>query len=674
MNGVLSFWLTILVIILSVGRICAQDQKSQRDLTEISLEELMKIEVGSVYSASKYFQKVTEAPSSVSIVTSEEIRRYGYRTLADALRSVRGFYVTNDRNYSYLGVRGFARPGDYNTHTLLLVDGHRINDNVFDGATLGMEFPVDVDLIERVEIVRGPSSSLYGTSAFFAVINIITKQGHDAKGLEVSIEAASYRTYKTRFSYGHKFDRGLEMFLSGSYYNSHGQRLYYQEYDTPETNHGIAENADRDRSLNLLANLAYRDFTLRGIYGSRQKNLPTGVYSTVFNDARTKAIDQRGYLDLRYQHSFENNLEMLARVSYDRYHYGGTYIIDYSEDTTPLITDNEDNTKGEWWDGELQFTKFVLNKHKLTFGTEYRDNLRQDQGNYDVSPYYLYLDDRRKSKNGAFYLQNEFIINENLTLNAGVRYDHYSAFGGTTKPRLGLIYRPAAKTFLKLLYGEAFRAPNSYELYYEPGINYKANPDLRPEEIRTTEAVLEHYLGDHLRFSASGYLYRINGLISQQIDPIDSLITYRNVEKIQSKGLEFEMETRLHSGIEGRISYTLQDTRDQRTDEVLTNSPKHLAKFNLSVPLIRQKLFTSLELQYMSKRRTLDGSDTEGFWVTNLTLLSRKLIKGLDLSLSAYNLFNRKYGDPGSSEHRQNTIEQDGRNLRLKLTYRFGAR
>ena len=89
-----------------------------------------------------------------------KFKRYGYRTLADILRSVRGFYVTNDRNYSYLGVRGFSRPGDYNARILLLVDGHRLNDNIFGAALIGTEFPLDVDLIERVEIIRGPSSSL----------------------------------------------------------------------------------------------------------------------------------------------------------------------------------------------------------------------------------------------------------------------------------------------------------------------------------------------------------------------------------------------------------------------------------------------------------------------------------------------------------------------------------
>src|SRR5512147_2724178 len=154
------------------------------DLKQLSIEELMNIEVRTIYSASKFEQKVMEAPSSVSIVTSSEIKMYGYRTLADVLRSVRGFYVTNDRNYSYVGVRGFGRPGDYNSRILLLIDGHRANDNIYDQAFVGTEAIIDVDLIDRVEIVRGPGSSLYGSNAFFAVVNVITKRGGDLKGIE----------------------------------------------------------------------------------------------------------------------------------------------------------------------------------------------------------------------------------------------------------------------------------------------------------------------------------------------------------------------------------------------------------------------------------------------------------------------------------------------------------
>jgi iron complex outermembrane receptor protein len=140
-------------------------------------EAMLFQEIPSVYGASKYEQKVTEAPSSVSIITSSEIKKYGYRTLADILRSVRSFYITYDRNYSYVGVRGFGRPGDYNSRILLLIDGHRTNDNIYNQAFVGAEAIIDVDLIERVEVIRGPGSSLYGSNAFFAVINVITRRG-----------------------------------------------------------------------------------------------------------------------------------------------------------------------------------------------------------------------------------------------------------------------------------------------------------------------------------------------------------------------------------------------------------------------------------------------------------------------------------------------------------------
>src|SRR6185436_5271896 len=191
--------------------------------------------------ASGFKQKVTEAPASITIITSDDIQKYGYRTLADILRNVPGFYVSNDRNYSYLGVRGYGLPGDYNSRITLLVDGHRLNDNIFDAALLGHEFPIDVDLIDRVEVIRGPNSSLYVASALLGVINVVTKRAQGAPGLSASAELASYGTFKSRFSYGHRFSNGLQMLLSGSYYNSHGQdTLYFPEFNSPATNNGIA--------------------------------------------------------------------------------------------------------------------------------------------------------------------------------------------------------------------------------------------------------------------------------------------------------------------------------------------------------------------------------------------------------------------------------------------------
>src|SRR5205814_525609 len=102
--------------------------------------------------------------------------------------------ITYDRNYTYVGVRGFQRPGDYNSRVLVLVDGHRLNDPIYDEAYVGTEFPIGIELIDRVELIRGPSSSLYGTNAFFAVINVVTKKGTAVKGLQVAGDVGSLQT------------------------------------------------------------------------------------------------------------------------------------------------------------------------------------------------------------------------------------------------------------------------------------------------------------------------------------------------------------------------------------------------------------------------------------------------------------------------------------------------
>jgi iron complex outermembrane receptor protein len=652
----------------------AQEPKPAGDLTEMSLEKLMEIEVDSVYGASRYLQKVTEAPASVSIVTAEEIQKYGYRTLADVLRSVRGFYVTYDRNYSYLGVRGFSRPGDYNSRILLLVDGHRANDNVFDQALLGTEFPIDIDLIERIEVIRGPNSSLYVASAFLGVVNIVTKRGRNLKGLNLSGELASYGTYKGLFSYGKRFPSGLETLLSASDYDSQGQRrLYFKEFDSPATNHGIAENADYDGYHRVFAKVFYRDFTAHAIYGSREKGIPTASFGTVFNDPRTRTVDARGYLDLQYEREVGGRWALLGRLYYDQYNYDGTYIYDHSQEGGPSRVLNRDYGHGKWWGGELNLGRTLRNKDHFVVGVEYRDNFQQDQGNFDVNPFVQYFEDHHQSQIGAAFVQGDIALRSDLVLNLGLRYDHYSTFGGTTNPRAAFIYRPLEKTTLKLLYARAFRPPNAYELYYA-GVGLAPNPQLRPEAVNTGELVLEQYLGNHFSLTTSAFRYHLHDLISQQTDPSSGLLIYKNTEHINGNGLEFEARRKSSWGLEGGMSYSLQEAAVPKSGLPLTNLPRHLGKLKFSAPLSKRKLFASLDLEYMSRRRTLGGNFVAGHAVPNLTLFSRPSVDGLkswELSASLYNLFDTRYGDPGGEEHREDVIFQDGRGFRLKAMYRF---
>jgi outer membrane receptor for ferrienterochelin and colicins len=624
-----------------------------------------------VHGASKSTQQATRAPASITLVTADEIKKYGYRTLADILQSVNGFYVTNDRNYTYLGVRGFGRPADYNTRILLLVDGYRLNDNLYDQAFITSDGAIDIDLIERVEIIRGPGSSLYGTNAFLGVINIVTKRGRDIKGVEVSTELGSYHSYKGRFTYGQLFPNGLDFLLSGSLTDSAGHsRLYFKEFDAPKTNNGIVRNADSEQGYTLFTKLSLAKFTLQGSYTHRKKQVPTASFETVFNSKRTHTRDEHGYVSLLYEHELARQLGVRVRLHYGRYYYQGDYLLDSSTEETPALVLNKDYGLGETWGSEVSVTKRLGEKHKVIVGGEYRDNFTLEQRNIDQHPFASHLNDKRSSKVWALYFQDEFSIRDNLTFNAGFRYDHYSSFGGTLNPRLALIYT-LKQTSLKLLYGHAFRAPNAFEQFYADNITNKANPDLKPEIIKTYEIMVEQYLNRNLRAAISGYYYTISGLIDQTSDSKDGLLIYKNIDSVEAKGLEFELNGKWESGLEGRISYAVQKAVDQKTGRRLTNSAQHMVKTSLLIPLWRDKVFAGIETRYMSSRRTLAGHASGDLFVTNLTLFSQHLLKGVELSGSIYNLFDDHYDDPGAGEHRQDLIPQDGRTFWIRLKYHF---
>jgi len=666
-RAVLAVWVAALLVQSSLWLAPAHASDShQDDVTDLSLEDLRKVQV---YSASMYLQDDRKAPSSVTVVTADEIRKCGYRTLADILRSVRGFYVSYDRNYSYVGVRGFSRPGDYNTRILLLLNGHRLTDNLYNSALIGTEFQLDVDLIDRVEIVRGPSSSLYGTSAFFAVINVITRNTHHLQGVELAIEVDGFGTYKGRSTYGQQL-HGAELFLSGTAYDSAGPpRLFFPAFDSPATNYGYVWNADHDSSQSLFGQLAFGHFTLESAGSTRDKQIPTASFNTEFGDPRTHTVDDRGYLDLKYERTLQENTELTTDVSFDRVAYHGVYVDEPRGATGDTLS--QDFGRGDWTTARIRITKPLWQRNKLTAGGDFTDDLRQDQLNYDVNPYRAYLNDGRDSKEGGIFAQDEFSITHRLTLNAGLRHDHYETFGGTTNPRLALIYSPLPQTTFKLMYGRAFRAPNNYELYYQDGFSQESNPRLRPERIATGELVWEQDLGAKLRFTADGFDNRIEGLINEQADPGNGLLFFANTGKARSRGVELELAGRTLKGIEGRASYSFQSTVDEATGIPLTNSPRHLAKAEVIWPWAHRRLFLGLDLQYMSSRTTLTGSEVQPYGISNLTLSSREFAGGFQLSGSVYDLFNSIYSDPVGAEIREPALAQNGRDFRIKLARVF---
>jgi outer membrane receptor for ferrienterochelin and colicins len=266
-------------------------------------------------------------------------------------------------------------------------------------------------------------------------------------------------------------------------------------------------NADDDEFHQFFANVSWGRFTVHGVFGSRDKGIPTCSFGTVFDVAGTRTVDARGYLDLRYDRTLAREWNFSNRTYYDQYSSDGTYVYDHSESGGPSRVLNKDFAHGKWWGDEVIFSKQVFETQRLTIGSEYRDNLQQDQGNYDLHPFVQYFSDRRTSDIFSVYAQDEIHLRRDLVLNLGLRYDHYSTFGGATNPRAAMIYTPWDKTAFKFLYGQSFRAPNLFELFYSaPGS--EANPSLRPEPVKTMELVWEQYFANHFRMTASGFITR----------------------------------------------------------------------------------------------------------------------------------------------------------------------
>jgi iron complex outermembrane receptor protein len=668
----------------------AQNETSQSEALPKNDAEFLFQEIPSVYTASKYEQKVSKAPASISIVTSDEIKKWGYRNFGDIMASLKGFYSTNDRNYGYIGARGFGLPSDYNSRLLLLVDGHRYNDNIFESFYTDEGFPVDVDIIERVEVVRGPSSSLYGTNAFFGVINVITKRGRDLEGINIKSSYGTFNANKSSGSVGKRFANGIEAFLSGSYYNSDGNDHFFsKEFIDSSANNGFATNDgyydhnDGEQTKRLMGKMSYGDFTLEGLYVDRQKHIPTAPFSTLFNDPLTNTLDRAYFYELKYDHTFDNQLNIQSRVSYNHYDYNGLYP-NFDTDETSIfkgnIVNNFDHVSGDWWRANLEATKIIFEDHRLTVGAEFQDDFKQLQENFNQ--FGSTIGDQKFSETSSYrwalYAQDEFSITDKWTFNAGLRYDFFSIFGDTINPRLGLIYNPWKTTTFKLLYGTAFRAPTQFEIHaLLAGLTF--NENLRPENLETTEFIIEHYFNDNLRGEFNLFHTNVKNIISQ-VNVGNGLAQNQNFDNVDSNGLELQIEDSWSNGYQIRISYSWQDTQYVSQNIRLPNSPEHMVKLNLIAPLWQDQVFVGFETRYMSGRirpqpdpdsGIIVGSGVGDHVVSNLTVFTRNWIKGLELSGGVYNLFDERYYDPGSNDHTQTGIQQDGLTFRTKLSLDF---
>lgn len=638
-------------------------QEVEPDSRVLALDSLLSIEIR---TAARYEQTSREAPSSVTIITSEDIEQYGYRTIYEALISVRGFQGSYDRNYFSVGARGFSREGDYNNRLLMLVDGHRLNDDFYGQAYPGLAVGIPMAAIERIEIVRGPGSALYGSNAMLAVINLVTKTGQTLDRIHVRGEAGSWGRKSTAVEFGRRLAGDVDVLLAAEWHDISGQNLFFPEFAAPETNDGLSEGLDWERHWGAYGKISFGDLRLISSVSVRDKGIPTGAWDILFN-TENYTKDGRFFADVQYDRDLSAYTYLRARAYYDRAWYSGDYPYSQEDGGVWQESNNVDS-----YGVELELGWDASASNRLQFGLEARHAaqaslLAEDEEQTWISgdwPYGIV----------SLFVQDQWQATETLLLTLGLRSDTYTDWGTAVTPRAAVVFHASSSGTAKLLYGEAFRAPNLFELHFTDR-NIRANPDLGAERVRTLEMVWEQRFSEGLFGTVSLYRQGLRDLIARMVvndapDPSgdEQIEQFVNVGRASTRGAEVELRAQFGPTVQGYASFAVQ--RAEVGGERLTNSPTSLFRAGAVVSPVPNWSIAA-NLSYDQDRLTIRGGRTGSFTVANVTVSGRRLLGRLDASLSLRNLFDERYETPGGFEHVQNGIAQDGRNVRLTLGVSF---
>lgn len=634
---------------------------ASKQFEDMSLEQLMNV---SITGASKYEQKQSEVAAAVTVITRNDIRAYGWRTLSEILTSLPGVFATYDFSYNYIGVRGFNVLGDFNTRILVSINGNRINDATYDQGPMGRDFPLDVDLIERIEFIPGPGSAVYGQNAMLGVVNIITRKGSNVNGVELS---GSYQTAEVmpqeRATLGKKFDNGVDALVSVSGVQARGENLFFDFRDAAIS--GVAHHMDGENIKQIFARAEKGPVSFDFIYGNRKKDDPTAIY---FSDPLISGQylkDRRLNSQLQYNDNFVNDtLNVLGRLFIGKYDYD-----------SPLVYEGQKtlSTGPSFWHGaELRLVSNAITNHKLMAGVEYQNNTHIKQTfEYLESP----ADNitvRSSVVRTGIYLQDEWRITDTLSSTLGVRYDYNNWIGNRLSPRGALIWQATPKAAFKAIYGRAHRSPNSYERDYGDGVSQISNPGLRGETIDAAELVADYFPEPNLNLRASLYAWDVYNIIALGFNPLLEASQYQQThDKVRARGVELYFDKTWNWGARLRSSLGIQDASQKGSH--IPNSPQLLGKINVLVPIpLMSGLKGGYELQYFGERKTLNGPNTDSYFLSNLNLMTDiRWVKGLEASLAVYNLFNEHYLHPVSDSSWHNSLLQPGRTVRFRLEYRF---
>ena len=696
--------LSLFVLMNSIHLFADDLDTTSFSIFDRSIEELIEQEVS---IATKSSQKISQTPSVVSVITAEEIKAMGYRDLEEVLQTIPGFETTQSRpGIAHAGIRGVTdiRQGG---RLLVLLDGSPYNDEMY-GSAIFFGYTFNLDAVERIEVIRGPGSALYGRNAFSGVVNIITKKADSDNNMEVSASYGSYNTLDASASYGIK-KKSFNANITTKYYKTDGTNSTYNNGEGGESIWNLSHD-----NLYLNTNAEYKKFKFFGSYSQRidgnaaaagdfltngSSTFKIGTYNLMYNTDISSNIQLNFKLYGRNENRVQDiELTTPSTIGYNAIYPEGAYarpVFDaytYGTELELKLRLLKNNQLLVGLQGDLHGIKNATVKSNYDLATgapltyiDGNDTLYYHQGNMPIYEPGWIKDNGHAYQNAAFYFQDVHYFLDNLSLTVGGRLDYDSEVGIIFNPRLGMVFEPSSSTSLKLLYGKAYRAPTANEQYKLIGLD-KGNENLKPEDINTIELVFAQSI-KKLFYQVSFYYNYLDNLILQlNINDSSNFISYFNKGKNTSYGFEFETKYILTKHIYSFANYSYnlsEDIQDRNGVEVKTshaNISKHKFNIGLNTRILR-KLNWSILLRYKGEIQKyineIEGApdpyisqDKVGdFFLLNSTIFFPELFKGFNFSIQGYNLLNTKYYYQDDKFPHQPA--QQGTHFLLRASYNF---
>lgn len=626
---------------------------------------LMFFEEQDLVTATKRPTSLRMAPAIATIITADDIRNMGARNLEDVLKMVPGFGVsTNEWGTRMIEVRGIRSGAS--EKILVMLDGHSLNRNTNGSALVyNVANKLPVENIKQVEVIRGPGSALYGNSAFVATINIITRNAEEIDGLEVKAGGGSFDTFKGNLTGGKAI--GDELTISGSLdqYRSNGAKLTVEKDSLSATPFSMAPGSPdlETRQTEAFLKADYGDLSLRGHFQTQKEHAYIGYASALTDNSYNKPENYWG--ELAYALDVAPGLATNLKLYYDAYKQGGNAVIfpNGFGGSFPEGMIGQPKLKDRTIGSELQFDWDMFKGNHLIAGAAYEE-LRQydvkqlanfNPANYsDIGPIQDVANWNKNVTRQIFatYLQDEWQLPARINLTAGLRYDHYSDFGDTVNPRAGLVWSLLENFDLKLLYGQAFRAPNFQELYNINNPVVVGNPDLKAERIQTYEAGLAWRLNRYFAANANYFFSTIRDQIGwTPSTTAGTPAVNANLGKTETQGIELGANGAIGSDLNWKFSYTWQDPRDASTDKRLPYVPSQRIGGSVNYTLTRYVNLHTDILWTGARPRAAGDTRLEmpAYGTADVAVTLKNFFRTLEIQAAIHNILDKKYYDPDTS-------------------------